>query len=58
MENSSEESKLILLSAKELIAQTNLHNEIDPSYLVRGLKAKYPQNTAEERQIIGNYLGK
>lgn len=54
----SGESQIRLLNAKELIAQTNLHNEIDPSVLVRGLKAKYPKNTDEERATIKSYHGR
>lgn len=50
--------QLRLLNAKEMIAQTNLHNDIDASVLVRGLKAKYPKNTDDERTIIRSYHGK
>lgn len=50
-------SEIKLLNARELIAQTNLYNEIEPGILVRGLKSKYPQNTDEERAIIKSYQG-
>lgn len=55
---SREESKIQLLNAKELIAQTNLYHDIDPGILIRGLKSKYPQNTDEELAIIKSYQGK
>lgn len=53
----SSQSTRKLLSARELIAQTNLHNEIDPSVLVRGLKLKFPQYTDEERATVKSYQG-
>lgn len=54
----SQQATIKLLSAQELIAQTNLHNEIEPSILVRGLKSKFPKNTDEERATVKSYLGK
>lgn len=47
-----------LLNARELIAVTNLQNEIEATVLVRGLKATYPSNTDEERALIKSYQGK
>lgn len=50
-------TKSKLLNAKELIAITNLQNEIEATVLVRGLKATYPNNTDEERATITSYQG-
>lgn len=46
-----------LLNARELIAVSNLQNEIESTVLVRGLKATYPNNTDEERALIKSYQG-
>lgn len=52
------ETKSKLLNARELMAITNLHNEIEATVLVRGLKATLPDNTDEERATIKSYQGK
>lgn len=54
----SSATKNKLLNARELIAVTNLQNEIEANVLVRGLKAAYPNNTDEERATIKSYQGK
>lgn len=54
----SNQTNIKLLNAEELIAQTNLYNEIEPGILVRGLKLKYPQNTDEEQATIKSYQGR
>lgn len=51
------ETRLKLLSVQEVISQTNLFNEIEPSILVRGLKSSAPKNTDEERATVKSYLG-
>lgn len=53
----SNEIKSKLLNARELIAVTNLQNEIESTVLVRGAKATIPSNTDEERAIIKSYQG-
>lgn len=50
-------TKSKLLNARELIAVTNLQNEIEATVLVRGVKATHPSNTDEERATIESYQG-
>lgn len=51
------EKKSKLLNARELIAVTNLQNEIESTVLVRGSKANFPEHTDEEHAIIKSYQG-
>lgn len=53
----SNETNSKLLNARELIAVTNLQNEIEATVLVRGSKATLPNNTDEERATIKSYQG-
>lgn len=53
----SNEKKIKLLNARELIAVTQLHSEIEATVLVRGLKSKFPKHADEERATIKSYQG-
>lgn len=55
MSNETRTNKL--LDARELIAVSNLQNEIEATVLVRGLKSKYPKHTDEERATVKSYQG-